>query len=194
MIVLGITGGIGSGKSTVSKILSVLGIPVYVADDESKKLTDSSPTIKEKLTKLFGEELYSDNKLNRTMLASIIFSDKEKLQQANSIIHPEVENHFLQWIEYHRNKQYPIIACETAILFESGFNRFTDKSVTVYSPIEIRIDRIIKRDNCTKEKAEDRINSQMPDEKKVELSDFIIVNNEAKSLIEQTVQLLNQLK
>mgnify|MGYP001176809460 CR=1 FL=1 len=194
MIVLGITGGIGSGKSTVSKILSVLGVPVYIADDESKKLTDSSPIIREKLTALLGDDLYIDNKLNKAKLASIIFSDQKKLEQVNAIIHPEVQNHFLKWVENQRNKQHNIAACETAILFESGFDRFTDKSVTIYSPLEIRIDRITRRDNCTREKAQERINSQMPDEKKVELSDFIIVNNEDKSLIEQTIQLIEQLQ
>lgn len=194
MIVLGITGGIGSGKSTVSKILSVLGVPVYIADEESKKLTDTSSTIRKNLTILLGDDLYIENKLNKAKLASIIFSDQKKLEQVNAIIHPEVQNHFLKWVENLRNKQHNIAACETAILFESGFDRFTDKSVTVYSPLEMRIDRIIKRDNCTHEKAQERINSQMPDEKKVELSDFIIVNNEDKSLIEQTIQLIEQLQ
>lgn len=191
MIVLGITGGIGSGKSTISNVLSVLGVPVYIADDESKKLNNSSPVIREKLTALFGDDLYENGILNKAKLASIIFSDQVSLQKVNSIIHPEVEKHFLEWIK--ANSDHKVIACESAILFESGFDKHTDKTVTVYSPLGIRIKRIQRRDNCSYEKALERINSQMPDEKKIELSDFVIVNNESESLIKQTIDLLNKL-
>lgn len=194
MIILGITGGIGSGKSTVSRILSILGVPVYIADNESKKLTNSSLIIRKILTTLFGDNLYDQNGLNKAMLASIIFSDKEKLEMVNNIIHPEVEKHFLDWIQIQKKEGHTIVACESAILFESGFDRFTDKVITIYSPIDIRIERIQKRDNCSYEKALERINSQMPDERKVELSDFCIVNNESESLIEQTVRLLVSLR
>lgn len=190
MLKLGITGGIGSGKSVVTQILSLLDIPVYVADAESRKLTARSPVIKIKLTEAFGNELYDDNDvLNKQLLASYIFNDKKKLQIANNIIHPEVEKHFLNWVDLHSG--YPIIAHEAAILFESGLNRLMDKVVMVYSPLDLRIERVMKRDKADKLKVEERINNQMADEEKARLSDYIILNDNKHSIISQTVDLIN---
>lgn len=192
MTILGITGGIGSGKSTVSELFRMCGVPVYIADEESKKLVATSPVIKEKLIGLFGEELYSGGMLNKALLASHIFNDKGKLNRVNSIIHPEVEIHFKKWTEEHA--RYPIVAKEAAILFESGFNKLVDKVVMVYAPLDIRIDRVMKRDNVARELVEARIKNQMPDEEKAKLSDFVIVNNDTSSLIEQVLTILEQLK
>lgn len=191
-MILGITGGIGSGKSTVSTILTLLGIPVYIADVESKKLTESSPIIRQKLIDAFGSELYTGAILNKQLFASIIFSDKSKLALANSIIHPEVGNDFERWCNEH--KQHPIIAKEAAILFETGMNKFIDKMVMVYTPLEMRIDRVMLRDKTTKEKVLDRINNQMSDEEKAKLSDFVINNDGATSLIQQVEDMLQKLK
>ncbi len=192
MTILGITGGIGSGKSTVSQIFAMCGIPVYIADTESKRLVATSPVIREKLIKLFGEELFAGGVLNKPLLASHIFNDKEKLETVNAIIHPEVEKDFKEWVIAH--KEYDIVAHEAAILFESGFNRFVDKVVMVYTPLDIRIERTQKRDNTTREKVMERIQNQMPDEKKAELSDFVIVNDGTKSLIGQVLNTLQQLR
>lgn len=188
MIKLGITGGIGSGKSTVSEILKIMGIPVYIADIESKKLTESSPIIREKLIDAFGSDLYEGDKLNKPLLASYIFNDKNKLAIANSIIHPEVDKHFINWVE--EKPDSPIVAIETAILFESGMNRFTDKTLMVYTPLEERIRRTMLRDNTTMEKVKERINSQVSDEEKIKLTDYIIYNDEKQSLIEQCKNLI----
>lgn len=190
-MILGITGGIGSGKSTVSEIFSLLDIPVYIADIESKKLTTTSPVIREKLIKEFGDNLYDGNILNKALLASYIFNDKNKLEKANKIIHPEVDKHFLTWIESHKEK--PIVAAEAAILFESGMNRFTDKVLMVYTPLEERIKRVMARDNSSREKILERINSQMPDEEKKKLADYIIYNDESKSLINQCLKIISEL-
>lgn len=192
MIILGITGGIGSGKSTVSELFRICGVPVYIADEESKKLVATSPVIREKLIDLFGSELYAGEVLNKSLLASHIFNDKGKLEKVNSIIHPEVEKHFNVWVEEHKDS--PIVAKEAAILFESGFNRLVDKVIMVYAPLEVRVDRVMSRDNVTRDLVEARIKNQMSDEEKVKLSDLVIVNNNTCSLIEQVLNILEQLK
>jgi len=194
MIVAGITGGIGSGKSTVSKLFELCGVPVYIADAESKRLVATSPAIREKLTGLFGEELYEGGTLNKALLASHIFNDKQKLEAVNTIIHPVVAEDFRQWVQSHKDKGYEVVAHEAAILFESGFNKLMDKTIMVYTPLEMRIARAMARDNTSREKVLERIQNQMPDEEKAELSDFVIVNDNKHSLIEQVVNIINQLK
>ncbi|MFT3994290.1 MAG: dephospho-CoA kinase [Dysgonomonas sp.] len=192
MIQVGITGGIGSGKSTISEIFSLCGVPVYIADKESKKLTNSSPIIREKLIKNFGDTIYANGVLNKSLLASYIFGNKNNLELVNSIIHPEVEKDYLNWVV--NNKKYNIVAKEAAILFESGFQKFVDKVIMVYTPLEMRIERTMKRDGISREKVLERINNQMSDEKKIKLSDFVIVNDGTESLIGQVISILNQLK
>ncbi|WP_029904549.1 dephospho-CoA kinase [Prevotella sp. 10(H)] len=192
MIKLGITGGIGSGKSTVSEIFSLCGIPVYIADVESKRLVATSPVIKEKLIKIYGKELYKGGILNKALLASHIFNNKADLEQVNSIIHPEVAKDFEEWLFRHKNEK--LIAHEAAILFESGFDKLMDKTVMVYTPLEMRIERTMKRDNASCEKVLERIENQMADEEKVKLSDFVIVNDNTHSLIEQVLNVMKQLK
>jgi len=192
MIKLGITGGIGSGKSTVSEIFSLCNVPVYIADIESKKLVASSPVIREKLIQLFGEELYTNGVLNKALLASHIFNDKNKLETVNTIIHPEVGIDFNKWIKNH--SQYPIVAHEAAILFESGFDKMMDRILMVYTPLEIRIQRTMLRDNISREKVLERIQNQMPDEEKAKLSDFVIVNDNTISLIEQVTSIIKQIR
>lgn len=191
MIKLAITGGIGSGKSVVSEILRLYGIPVYIADDESKRLTESSDDIREKLTEKFGNNIYEGGKLNKPLLASIIFNDKEKLKTVNSIIHPVVRADLSDWLESYADSK--IIASESAILFESGFNAMFDKVITVYTPLEIRIKRIMSRNNTSYDNAKQRIESQMPDEEKVKLSDFVIYNSGNISLIQQIESVLTKL-
>lgn len=188
MIILGITGGIGSGKSTVSEIFRLVGIPTYIADIESKKLTATSPVIRKKLIEEFGENLYEGATLNKALFASYIFGDKEKLEKANKIIHPEVDKHFRSWVDYH--KERPLLALETAILYESGMNRFTNKSIMVYTPKEERIRRVMTRDNSSREKIMERIESQMPDEEKKQLADYVIYNDETESLIKQSLNII----
>ncbi len=191
MIKLAITGGIGSGKSVVSEILRLYGIPVYIADDESKRLTESSEEIREKLTEKFGNDIYEGGKLNKPLLASIIFNDKEKLKTVNSIIHPVVRADLSEWLESYADSK--IIASESAILFESGFNAMFDKVITVYTPLEIRIKRIMSRNNTSYDNAKQRIESQMPDEEKVKLSDFVIDNSGNISLLQQIESVLTKL-
>lgn len=193
MIRLGITGGIGSGKSTISKLLKLYNIPVYISDIESKKLTESSPIIREKLTDAFGKDIYENNKLNKALFASIIFSDKAKLALANSIIHPEVDKHYNAWCA-NMAKEHAIIGLESAILYESGMVRLTDMVILVYTPIEDRIRRTMKRDNLSIEKIIERINNQDSDEDKLDKVDHVIFNDENQSIIKQTEYLLKNIQ
>lgn len=187
MTKIGITGGIGSGKSVVASLLEIHGIPVYIADEESKLLTATSPVIREKLIALFGTDLYTSDGLNKKRLASFIFSNPDSLRQVNAIIHPEVNRHFLAWTE-RQTRQF--CALESAILFESGFNNTVDISLMVYAPLEIRLQRALKRDGVAREEIERRIQSQLPDETKKERSDYIIYNDGTQALIPQIAKFI----
>lgn len=192
MIILGITGGIGSGKSTVCEILRLHHIPVYDADKEAKKLNDTSPVIRKKLINLFGETLYSGHKLNRQQLAAHIFNNKSSLQQVNKIIHTELAAHFKAWTACRHN--YPVAAIDAAVLFEAGFQNYVDKTITVAAPREVRIERVIKRDQMSEEQIKARMASQMSEEEKIILSDFIITNDGNHSIIEQIERILKTIE
>lgn len=186
---IGITGGIGSGKSVVSRLLSLFGVPVYIADEESKRLTDSSPVIREGLVRLFGSEIYRpEGGLNRQLLASHIFGNRENLLRVNQIIHPEVNRDFLAWAAGRQTSS--ACAIESAILFESGFDSIVDIRLMVYAPLSVRIQRAVERDGVQAEAIERRIRSQMPDEEKREMSDYVIWNDGSRALIPQVEKFL----
>ena len=185
---IGITGGIGSGKSIVSTLFQLHGIPVYNADEETKALNNTSPIIRKQLTQHFGKDLYLNNELDKKKFANIIFNDTEKLQLANSIIHPEVLKHFEEWCT--QNSNHPIVALEAAILFESNFHNYLDKVVTVYSPLSTRVERVSERDNVPAEMVQNRMQHQMPETEKIRMSQYVIVNDNENSLIEQVENLL----
>lgn len=173
MITVGLTGGIGSGKTTVAKAFQALGVPIYIADDEAKRLMNTSKVIKRKLIALFGESAYIDNVLNRPYLAKTIFNNKALLEQMNAIVHPKVGKHFEKW----KNKQNaPYVIKEAAILFENGSYKNYNYMITVTAPEQTRIARVIKRDNASVEKVKAIIANQWKDELKVRLSDFVIEN------------------
>ena len=188
MKVIAITGGIGSGKSVVCEVLRLHDIPVYDADLEAKNLNDTSPVIREKLIEAFGAELYKNDKLDRKKLAQLIFNDEKNLHRVNSIIHPELAKHFEKWTD--ERIEHPIAAIDAAVLFEAGFQQFVDNTITVFSPVETRIERVVKRDNLTREHILSRINSQMSDEEKIKLSDFVIINDNKHSILEQVSTIL----
>ena len=190
MIKIGITGGIGSGKSVVASLLALSGVPVYIADEESKWLTNNSPVIREKLTALFDPEIYTNEGLNKKLLASHIFNNPEQLQQVNQIIHPEVNRHFSAWVE---RQTSPLCAIESAILFESGFNRIVDTTLMVYAPMEVRIKRALERDVVSREEVIRRIESQLPDEVKKEKSDYVVFNDGKQALLPQITAFLTGL-
>ncbi len=172
-MIVGITGGIGSGKTTVLKMFQKFGIDCYIADVEAKFIMNSSVIVKTKIIASFGEESYIDGALNRRYLASQVFANEKKLELLNSIVHPEVAKHFDEFVK-HSNSEY--IIYESAILFESKTFKKCDFIITVTAPIDIRIERILKRDNTTKIDVLNRMKNQISDEKKIEKSDFVIQN------------------
>lgn len=175
MKVLGLTGGIGSGKTTVAGFFKELGIPVFIADEEAKELMNKDEEVKAAIIALFGEEVYRDGLPDRKLIASMVFSDKEKLEQLNGIIHPAVARHFETW---KKTVNAPYVIYEAAILFEKGGYRKCDFNVLVTAPYGRRIERLLKRDNSTLEEIEARMGHQWSDEKKAKLADFIIENKE----------------
>ncbi len=186
MIKIGITGGMGSGKSTVAKVFEVLGIPVYYADDAAKKLMNEDAALKEKLIAVFGKEIYQDGILNRTHLSGLVFNNPDKLAQLNSIVHPATIADAESWMQQQHS---PYAIKEAAILFESGANKYVDKVIGVYAPIQLRISRVMQRDNSTEEAVTARMNRQMEEEKKMSLCDYVITNDEQELVIPQVLKI-----
>ena len=171
--IIGLTGGIGSGKTTIANHFMAAGIPVYIADDEARKIMQSE-TIIDEIQKTFGTAIFEQGVLNRQKLAEIVFNNPEKLQLLNGIIHPAVKKHFENWISNHN--KIPFIIYEAAILFESGSYKNCDKIITVTAPLETRIQRVIQRDNTTRENVLKRINMQWDDNQRIVKSDFVVEN------------------
>ncbi|MFD1630815.1 dephospho-CoA kinase [Pseudopedobacter beijingensis] len=187
MIKVGITGGIGTGKTTVSKIFALLGVPVYNADIEAKRLMHDSNEIREKLLSAFGEEAYTpDQKLNNKYIAQIVFNNPDKLRQLNETVHPVVINDFVEWSN--RQNTFYVLK-EAALLFESKSYLENDYNLLVSAPVETRIARVMKRDGVSREEVLARINKQMPEEQKEQLADYIIKNDETEFLINQVLNI-----
>jgi dephospho-CoA kinase len=177
---LGVTGGIGSGKTTVCKIFSILGIPVFSADTEANIIMDTDAELKSRLNSLAGKDLYISGHLDRPELARLIFNDKNLLEKVNSLVHPVVFQHFLDWVEV-QNAPYSVM--EAAILFESGASELVDRILTVVTPVSERIDRIVRGNKLTAEQVMERINNQIDDEARIKRSDFVIYNSENDMII-----------
>jgi len=188
--IIGLTGGIGSGKTTIANYFHSLGIPVYIADTESKKITDN-PGIVQKIQQTFGNDIFDGTVLNRGKLADLVFNNPAKLKQLNAIIHPVVKEHFQSWLTQHC--KYPLIIKEAAILFESGSYKDCDKIITVTAPIETRIKRVLSRDKASREVVLDRINNQWTDEQRIEKSDFVINNTNLENAKLQADEILKKL-
>ncbi|PIF34005.1 dephospho-CoA kinase [Flavobacterium sp. 9] len=185
--VIGLTGGIGSGKTTIANYFATMGVPVYIADDEAKKVMQSQSIVNEIKT-TFGEALFENDILNRAELAEIVFNNADQLAKLNTIVHPAVKKDFEIWLSEHKKYQY--VVYEAAILFESGRYKDCDVIVTVTAPEEIRIERVLKRDNTTREQVLSRIKMQWNDEKRISLSNFVINNSNLKIAKEEVVKIL----
>jgi dephospho-CoA kinase len=189
--IIGLTGGIGSGKTAVALYMKSLGIPVYIADEEAKKLM-ASQEMEQEVVKELGTAILSDGHIDKKKLAQVVFNDSNKLQRLNSIVHPKVKQHFDQWVQNHHN--HPWVVKETAILFESGSYADCDLIITITAPVDLRIQRVISRDNTTKEQVLQRIQNQWTDEQRIAKSDYTISNISVKETEEQVNKILNLLK
>ena len=187
-IKIGITGGIGGGKSTLSEKLRDLGYWVYDSDIEARNLQNAHPEIKLKLKEFFGSDIYNDQGLDRPKLAKLVFGKPDFLAKLNSIIHPVVNADFKSWIDLHFNEN--LLFVESAILFESGFDQFVDKVIVMTASEEIRIARVVKRDNVTIEQVKARMSHQLPDDRKIERADFVIHSDDNKPLDEKMYKIL----
>jgi dephospho-CoA kinase len=181
MLKVGITGGIGSGKTIVSRVFSVLGVPVYNADLSARKIMNADKNVKEKLAGSFGDNILKDGIPDRQALAQIVFNDPDALRRINEIIHPAVKSDFIYWVERHRH--VPYIVKEAAILFESGAYTELDTVILVTAPEEIRIKRIMKRDGDSVANIRKRMANQWTDETKALKSGFIIENDNTSSVL-----------
>ena len=177
MIVLGITGGIGSGKSYISSLLrEKMNVSVYDCDAEAKRLICEDYTVRQKLSELVGVNIYEDGKLQKQMLADFLFASQENAQMMNSVVQPAVKKDFLQWV---RQQHDEVVAMESAILYESGFDGTVDKVLFVSAPLELRIQRVMHRDGCTRQQVEARINMQQSEAQRGK-ADYVIENDDAK--------------
>lgn len=178
MIVVGLTGGIGSGKSTIATMFHELGVPVYNSDERAKHLMNTSKKIRKQLIELFGKKAYLEGNLNRTYIAKKVFNDTDLLEQLNQIVHPVVRKDFLKWTKK-QNASYVIQ--ETALLFENNAQELYDSVILITAPKELRIERVLSRDESTKEQIIARMNNQLDDQTKLELADFVIENIDLKT-------------
>jgi dephospho-CoA kinase len=191
MIKLGLTGGIGSGKSTVAKVFESLGVSVFYADNEAKKFLYHEE-VKAKLQALYGSRILDERReVNKAVLASIVFTDEKELAKLNALIHPLLEMEFLKWAESKKDEQY--IVKEAAILFEAGFDKSVDKVLSVSAPVDHRIERVIKRDSVNRQQVLDRISKQWTDEQREAKSDFVINNADNQMILEQILQIHKEL-
>lgn len=180
--IVGLTGGIGSGKTTVAKMFEKLGVPIYIADLEAKKITNNPSTLVS-IEEKFGSAVIKNNELNREAMAKIVFSNPDKLKELNGIIHPLVAIHFKKWIKQQKDK--PFIIKEAAILFETNMHLQCDFVITVTAPEEIRIKRVLERDPISESEIRKRMNNQFSDDKRLKLSDFVIENINLETTLQQ---------
>lgn len=187
---IGLTGGIGSGKSFIANILEHMGFPVYYSDSQSKELTKSNPKIKTGLISLFGEEVYVEGELNTQLVATKIFQNEELRQKVNQLIHPIVRKDFDHWA---KNQHSELVFNEAAILFETGAYKNFDATILICAPMELKIKRVMNRENCSREDVLARMSKQWSDEGKMKLADYCVVNNNQLPVLTQIEEIMNDL-
>lgn len=187
---LGVTGGIGSGKSTVCKVFNILGIPVFSADSEARVIMDNDKSVKKKINELTGRDMYSSGLLDRNYLARMIFNDKVLLNNVNSVVHPAVFEKFRIWSG---EQSSPYVIMEAAILFESGASKLVDRVLTIVTPLEERIERLIKGNRLTREQIMERIHNQIDDDSRIRNSDYVIFNSENDLILPAIIRVHNEI-
>jgi dephospho-CoA kinase len=192
---VGVTGGIGSGKSIICRIISTMGYPVFYSDLRAKELMVNDPELMAELRELFGQDAYETGtptpQLNRTFLAEKIFNDPDLINQMNAIVHPKVRKSFHEFAAQHPHTH---VFNEAAILFETGAFRAFDKTILVTAPIELRIERVVQRDHIHRQQVEERMKNQWPDEKKLKLAEFVIQNDDQQLITPQVLEILSHLE
>ena len=190
MIKIGITGGIGSGKTLISSVIEHIGYPVFYSDIEAKIILEKDQKVKSDMVELFGEDIYILNKLNRQLLSNLLFSNKLLIEKVNSIVHPIVRLKFDEWS---KSKKIPIVFNEAAILFETGAYKNFDASILVVAPQEVRLGRVMLRDGLSKEQIISRINNQWLDEDKINLATYVISNDGSEPILYQVENVIDNL-
>lgn len=190
MICMGITGGIGSGKSVVTQILSSMGIPCYLADDAAKALYDKDACLRQEMIRQFGPDIFKNHQLDKTALAKIVFNDSKQLQQLNALVHPAIGRDFQAW---KASQKCPIVAYESALLFQSKMGMNYDLSIAVVAPEDMRIERVCRRNQVSAEEVKARMQHQLPQEKMAALADYTIVNDMQEAILPQVLNILHQL-
>lgn len=190
MMLVGLTGGIGSGKSTVAEMFRDLDVPVYDSDLEAKQLMVTSMEMRQSILDLFGDEAYKGESLNRKYIANQVFKNTELLKKLNGIVHPAVRKHFLEWME---QQSAPYVIQETALIFENGVQDQYDATILVTAPLNVRLERVMKRDNTTEQAVMDRMKNQMDDNQKIDLAQFCIENMDLDTTREKVNQLHHKL-
>lgn len=189
-ITIGITGGIGSGKSIVCRIIGIMGYPVFNSDNEAKKILSQDPEVIDQIKSVFGDKAYVKGKPNRQYIASKIFNDNQLLNFINDVVHPKVKSAYEKWTNSQKSR---LVFNEAAILFETGSYQRYSYNILITSPLELRIQRIIKRDSISRKDVEERIKKQWPDEQKIPLADFLIRNDEVNLVIPQIINTLESI-
>jgi dephospho-CoA kinase len=184
MLKIGLTGGIGSGKTTVAQIFEVLGIPVYYADTAARDLMNRDPELKNQIISAFGPGVYKEGKLDRTYLGGLVFGDPEKLARLNTIVHPATLRDSVGWIQ---NQKTPYVIKEAALIFEAGLEKFLDYTIGVSAPESLRLERVMNRDQVTSEKVLQRMQQQMDEKEKISRCDFVIINDGKQALLPQVL-------
>ncbi len=190
MFKVGVTGGIGAGKSLICSILERMGYPVFYSDIEAKKIIISNPQVRIDLIELFGIQIFKDHQLDRKLLANLLFSDSTLIEKMNAIVHPKVREEFENWA---LSQDSQLVFNEAAILFETGSYKNFDATILVTAPLEIRLNRVINRDNSIRADVQKRIDNQWSDEQKVMLSTYLIQNDDIHSVLDQIDEVLNEL-
>jgi dephospho-CoA kinase len=186
MLKIGLTGGIGSGKTTVAQIFEVLAIPVYYADKEAKELMNRDPELKKQIISAFGSEVYKEGVLDRSFLGGMVFADTKKLSLLNSFVHPATFRHASSWMQ---NQKTPYAVKEAALIFEAGLEGFFDYIIGVTAPESLRLERVMNRDGSSKESAMQRMVQQMDEKEKMSKCDFVIINDEKQALLPQVLEI-----
>lgn len=188
MLKIGITGGIGSGKSTICNLFRNLGVPIFSSDEEGRKILNEDEEVREEIKKLYGQDMFHSNgEIDRPRLASLVFSDPTAMENVVNLVHPKVQAKYEKWCV--KNESSPYTLKEAAILFESGYYHDLDKIINVFAPKEVRMERVIKRDKSIKEEVMKRMRFQYTDEERNKLADFILMNEDLDSLLPQVMEL-----